>query len=428
MNAAFKMPCPIDLLSLEECIYLLKRLDIQTASRLSCTCKRLYLVSQQLHLYRHHARVRFGIDLPYHDIRMKHEAFETWKTFYERLDQARTGWRGYCIDPLTNNFEPYPMELVLQSCQKIQLYGLMAEAVGLECTSVGNLGRLSVGEIKGFCRWKTLNDSLTLVLGNLLDIYNPFPTRFIVNSVTNRQLIRHIVFKEIEIVRGEDIAIPNNYYGLLDGYVAIGMYNPGDENNCGVFCIVMEESISIPPPRITFTNNNRYTGIYYIAVDSTEGRQCRLIVNQTQDLGNFMKIIGTFYIDKTMCSTTCREPEKYNGVYSARFEAYQYLHPEDTEMVLENATLMCDGCSFIPDQQFKIYQKGKLRDLEQRNVQHQLDHSRRHRHEINSELKKINTFINDLFAENDRIKQVLEYFLERVIQTNLEMEANKEAL
>ncbi|KAJ3322917.1 hypothetical protein HDV06_002576 [Boothiomyces sp. JEL0866] len=291
---------------------------------------------------------------------MKHETFETWKTFYERLDQARTGWRGYCIDPLTNNFEPYPMEMVLQSCQTNQLYGLMAEVVGLECTSVGNLGRLSVGEIKGFCRWKTLDDSLTSVVGNLVDIYNRFPTRFIVNAVTNRPLIRHIVFKEVEIIRGIDIAVPNKYFGLLDGYIAIGMYNPGDEAHCGVFCIVMEEAISVPQPRFRFTTSDRYTGLYYIAVDSTEGRQCRLIVNQTLEHGNFIKIIGTFYIDKTMCSTTCREPEKYEGIYSAHFEGYQYIHAEDTLYVLENVSLVCNGCSFIPDQQFRIYQKGKV--------------------------------------------------------------------
>ncbi|KAJ3276351.1 hypothetical protein HDV01_004974 [Terramyces sp. JEL0728] len=354
------MPTTFDILSNEECIYLLKLLDIQSGSRLSCTCKRMYLISQQLSLYRHHARVRFGVDLPYHDIRLKHETFETWKTLYQRLDEARTGWRGYCLDPMTNNFDPYPMELVLQSCQKVQLYGLMAEAVGLECTSVGNLGRLTVGDIKGFCRWKTLNDSLTSVVGNLLDIYSPFPTRFIVNSVTNRPLTRHIVFKEYEIIRGADIAVPNKYYGLLDGYIAVGMYNPGDESLCGVFCIVMEESISIPAPNIRFHTSDRYTGLYYIAVDSTEGRQCRLVINQTIENGNFLKLGGTFYIDKTMCTTTCREPEKYNGVYSVQFEGYQYLHAEDTEVVLESVTLQCAGCSFIPDHQFKIYQKGKV--------------------------------------------------------------------
>ncbi|KAJ3262518.1 hypothetical protein HK103_000047 [Boothiomyces macroporosus] len=88
------------------------------------------------------------------------------------------------------------------------------------------------------------------------------------------------------------------------------------------------------------------------------------------------------------------------------FEIFKKASVNDSNVPTTGFSSQCVYCSQNPIMT-------KLRDLEQRIMQHQLDHSRRHRHEVNSELKKINTFINDLFAENDRIKQVLEHFLEK---------------
>ncbi|KAJ3322918.1 hypothetical protein HDV06_002577 [Boothiomyces sp. JEL0866] len=57
----------------------------------------------------------------------------------------------------------------------------------------------------------------------------------------------------------------------------------------------------------------------------------------------------------------------------------------------------------------------KLRELEQRIMQHQLDLTRQHRQDTNSEIKKIHCLINDLFVENVRLKEVVAYLIEKAI-------------
>jgi hypothetical protein len=50
-----------------------------------------------------------------------------------------------------------------------------------------------------------------------------FPKRFEIDKHSGLNLIRNIAFEESSLLRGEDIAIPNRYYGFVDGSVIIGM-------------------------------------------------------------------------------------------------------------------------------------------------------------------------------------------------------------
>jgi hypothetical protein len=155
----------LEKLSNDLIVHLFDLLDLISATRLSCCCKRLLQVGQSWNIYRQKTKSRFRIDVDYHDIRIQHEPFESnWKHFYTRLDNACCGWRGMALDPATNNFKPYPMEIVFQTARNSYITGFLAEAIGVECSNVKGLRSIRHTELTGFCRWRSTFDSLTLVI------------------------------------------------------------------------------------------------------------------------------------------------------------------------------------------------------------------------------------------------------------------------
>jgi hypothetical protein len=258
-------------------------------------------IATQFNIYRFFTKQRFRIDLGYHDTRIKHEPTESsWKAFYERLDRACCGWRGWAQDPATNDYEPYEMELVIQSSQIERITGLFAQAIAREGASVQNLRDIRNSEIHGICRWRFADDACTRVLGSILDAYADFPTRFKMDYSRGRSVLRNIVFDETHLIRGSNIAIPNRYYGFIDGFVMIGAFDPGESAWRGVFCIVMEESIQIPPKIIEFSPGQLFTGFIVQARFIREAYPCFLCITES-----VKSLKGVFYFSNMPSSTTC---------------------------------------------------------------------------------------------------------------------------
>lgn len=118
----------------------------------------------------------------------------------------------------------------------------LAEAIAEEASGIPGLVEVYLTELEGFIRWNTNADALTLCSASLVDLNQDI--RFMMDPILGRGLVRHLVFEEHTIVRGEDIAIPNRYYGFLDGGVLIGSFDPGDAK--GVFCLVVCYLLEIP--------------------------------------------------------------------------------------------------------------------------------------------------------------------------------------
>jgi hypothetical protein len=94
---------------------------------------------------------------------MKHEPFEdNWQALFQRLDSAKCGFRGYCLDPADSK-EPYSMEFVITTTNIGFLTGVLAETVAKEVCSVRGMEYVQANEFTGFCRWRSLGDSITRV-------------------------------------------------------------------------------------------------------------------------------------------------------------------------------------------------------------------------------------------------------------------------
>jgi hypothetical protein len=294
-------PYTLNNLPKDICIQILTNLDVISASRLSCVSKRWLSIATEWNVYRYFTKRRFRIDLGYHDARIQHEPLEnTWKAFYERLDKVCCGWRGWAQDAATNDYEPYEMELVIQSTKSERITGLFAQAIAREGASAQNLRDLRNSEIHGICRWRFADDAYTRVLGSVLDSYTDFPVRFCVDSSRGRPLLRNIVFDETFLIRGSNIAIPNRYYGFIDGFVIIGAFDPGESAWRGVFCLVMEESIKIPQKPIDFFPGQYFSGFIVQARFIREAYPCFLYITESGDT-----LRGIFHFSNRPSSTTC---------------------------------------------------------------------------------------------------------------------------
>jgi hypothetical protein len=284
------------------CFYVFKSLDIISATRLACISKRWYRISTQFNIFKHFTRTRFRIDLEFHEIRIRHEPHEkSWKEFYARLDDGCCGWRGIAMDPVSNGFRPYEMELVFHSSSSTQVTGLLAEAIAEEGAYITGIDKLRESEVSGICRWRIFDDSVTRVTGSMIDKVDVIPMRFQIDPLRNRNFIRHVVFEETSIIRGTDIAVPNRYYGYLDGFVMIGMFDPGHYTLQGVFCLVMEDSIKIPTPVIQFYPSQEFSGLIVLAGNPRFAHYCFLAIFKVSD-----RVQGTFVFSTRPCASTCR--------------------------------------------------------------------------------------------------------------------------
>ncbi|KAJ3333481.1 hypothetical protein HDU91_002915 [Kappamyces sp. JEL0680] len=145
-------------------LYLYRYLDLPTAGVLTCCCRRLAQLGSGI--YKARTRDRFRIDSQYHDIRLRHDGLESsWLDFYKRLDNAVCGWRGYALDPVTNQFQPYEMEFVIQESKLKRVRGILAEAICREASQIGNITDIRLQDLSGFCRWRGISDAITKVDG-----------------------------------------------------------------------------------------------------------------------------------------------------------------------------------------------------------------------------------------------------------------------
>ena len=145
------------------------------------------------------------------------------------------------LDPATNDFTPYPMELVFTECTIKHIQGIQANIIGIEAADVSGLSDVCLSEMHGFCRWRTLNDGLTRVEATIVDNSLTDNSRFQMDPLSNHHVLRNVVIEEVSVMRGTDLAVPNRYYAVTNGFVVIGAFNPGDANMLGVFCVVMED-------------------------------------------------------------------------------------------------------------------------------------------------------------------------------------------
>ncbi|KAI8900267.1 hypothetical protein BC833DRAFT_582491 [Globomyces pollinis-pini] len=344
-------------------INLIIQLPIPIVGKLSRTCRRFYTLIDGINLFRIHTRHRFRVDVIHHDLRLKYEPMENnWNQFYERLDNTCTGFQGFCMDSATNNFFPYPLELVIQTSSNSIMTGFLPEALAKECSGIDGLNNLRVCNLEGFCRWRTLMDSLTKVSGTIIDTNKVSGARFLIDPWTKRPIIRHIILEETDIIRGDNLAVPNRYYGCIDGHVVIGMYDPGEMSSLGVFCLVMEDSITIPQRSLSFYAGKQYFGLEVIACSTRLIRNCVLTVEFVQEshLDDGYNISGIFAINKHPCLSSCRLDTNYPDWHSVRFTAFQPFNPTNNAIPITRISFLGDSHPLIPNNSIPMYRKGDV--------------------------------------------------------------------
>ncbi|KAI8807118.1 hypothetical protein BJ742DRAFT_854512 [Cladochytrium replicatum] len=248
------------------CLYLLCHMDLTSSRRLAQTCHFWARVGNDDTLFRQLAHLHFGVDTSMHQVRLAYEGVEEqcWRDLYQRLDCMRTGFKGFALDRATNAFAPYPMELIINTSrtsvtvvqrgkgESQPLDVLDAEFITYQSgqrrrwSLRGQKGQHNVNirrtDFDGCCRWSSLRNSLTRTQGFIFDDATQPGARFRVDSWLGTNIPRPIAFDEVELLRGEDIAVPNKYYGFSVGPIVLGMYDPGHPHFMGAFVVSMEES------------------------------------------------------------------------------------------------------------------------------------------------------------------------------------------
>jgi hypothetical protein len=136
------------------CLHLMKCFitHLPTAYALSKTCKFWNALFNDDSIFRQAAAARFHLDTAELQIRLLHESLETsWKDVYQRLDEGRTSWKGFAIDRATNNFLPYPMEVIIGKTNRT-------------LDKRNKHQHILKTDFDGMCRWESLRNSLTKVI------------------------------------------------------------------------------------------------------------------------------------------------------------------------------------------------------------------------------------------------------------------------
>jgi hypothetical protein len=160
-------------------LHLLSSAPITTTIALSKTCRFFYLLSKDDSIWRTHAKRRFNL-LP------NVLTDSSYRDLYIRLDSCSTCFNGFAIDRATNEFLPYPMEILIA-----------------ETSFSGNPKKGALKLMDARCRWPTLRDSLTRVEGFVGETTEGFCDRFSRNQFLGSSNPRIFKFKETELLRGE---------------------------------------------------------------------------------------------------------------------------------------------------------------------------------------------------------------------------------
>ncbi|KAJ3009711.1 hypothetical protein HKX48_007787 [Thoreauomyces humboldtii] len=259
---------PFQSIPLDLVLTILHYMHPHSLHRLAQTSKALHsLITENLEsLYRHRVLTWFRLQSQrrQHTYRMSYEGpmEQTWCDMFWRLSVCRTRWVGCALDRATNQFEPYPMELVVKN----------AVADGSH-----------VVRIEGVCRWRTVGDAIIKMKG-------------VVDMDDGRS--GAIAFREYKLLRGpvNTIAIPNKYRAACFGSVMLGMYDPQSSRSArGVFCIVMEECFwgGDESEAVRFDDRRTYFGVI-TTVDAAEtGVYCQCHLTFTRKDGH---LVGDFVL------------------------------------------------------------------------------------------------------------------------------------
>ena len=157
-------------------------IDTRAACALTQTDKKLKKISQDHEEFICRARVQaqFGSNLlPPSSL--------TWKEWNQKLYFGHGIYTGFALDKFTNNYEPYPMVFHHHWTTTHPLAG------------------------PTWIHWPTLRNSITRVTTSYA-------------RQQHSDLLRCFPFREIEIVQGEDILVPNDYAALHFGPAIVGNY------------------------------------------------------------------------------------------------------------------------------------------------------------------------------------------------------------
>jgi hypothetical protein len=288
-------------MSPELCLYMLKFMDVPTACEFGRTCHFWFRLCSDDSYFRFLSQQRFHVHAPQsHQYRLRFESEEkSWRDLYMRLDGGMTTWRGLAMDRATNQFDPYPMQWIVSAVTGHSNESSLARPASQ--TSFQDMDA-SIPAAQSFkwretrvdavCRWVTIKDALTKASGVIIDdTSDSFKgKRFLPDAWVNTTTVRTVMFEESEILRGENIAVPNRYFGMMAGPIMLGVFDPGHPAFSGVFAVVMEESLplsqTVDDPVVfmdrlkvnepykglmTFTNQLERRGFYiHLSIDQIE--------------------------------------------------------------------------------------------------------------------------------------------------------------
>ena len=157
-------------------------LDSRTACALTQTDQLLNKISfdHEEFLCRARVQAQFGTNFP-------PPCNLTWKEWNQKLYFGHGYYTGFALDKFTNNFEPYPMIFHHNWTATHPLAG------------------------PTWIQWPTLRNSITRVTTSYA-------------RQQHSDLLKCFTFREIEIVQGGDILVPNDYACLHFGPVLVGNY------------------------------------------------------------------------------------------------------------------------------------------------------------------------------------------------------------
>ena len=203
------------LLELSDQLLLLVSLYLDNGSFLnfSSSCQRLQALEKSLQNYVWEARVslQHGIGFMADSLTNNDPTGQQgyWKGLAKQLHHGHGNYVGFAMDAWTNDFVPYPMDLMIS-----------------KSTSSSNHG-----DVHNTARWRTLRDSLTHVAVTELTRHQ------------NTKAVTSMSFSEVNLLRGRDILIPNNYKGYFFGRCCIGVF----PNGC--FFLIRKPQLNFPTVR-----------------------------------------------------------------------------------------------------------------------------------------------------------------------------------
>ncbi len=380
-----------DALTLDLALYLLDFLDPKSLVRLGATCRFWNVLSNDPMVWKHKVVARFKLDGHATATRLHFEAphEQTWQALFARLDSYNSSFKGFAIDRATNQFLPYPFELLTDNSpisnarkdltnrllhitesrreRELELERMAFQYDGqdhpliLEPTLetwpehysywtspvidaifstdepeeliaeptvfLRDLVPAPTRSVRGMIRWPTLGDALSKIRGTIVEDHKPLrlraerrnsvslarqflassplpswmvnraakfgfhPIRYEIDSWTGCSGIISIEFEEYSLVRGQNIAIPNQYHAILAGPVLLGIFNPGHPMFLGTVVAVMEEALPRLKPKLLV--NGEFRGyITHVHCNPTFAFRCSLTLDRVLPSDDCLGIVS----------------------------------------------------------------------------------------------------------------------------------------